>query len=78
MLLKVMQQLGLEISRPYRNVCGVDSKPIMLCGLIKDLGVSMVVFPYISIAINIVVIDILDVWGMLLSREWVETLGGSL
>jgi hypothetical protein len=27
---------------------------------------------------NVVVIDIPDVWGMLLSREWVATLGGSL
>jgi hypothetical protein len=27
---------------------------------------------------NVVVIDIPDAWGMLLSREWETTLGGSL
>jgi hypothetical protein len=28
MSLKVMQQLGLEVRRPYRNVCGFESKAI--------------------------------------------------
>jgi hypothetical protein len=78
MPLKVVQQLGLEISRPYKNVCGVDSKRITICGIIKDLRIILVVFPYMSLAMNVVVIDIRDVWGMLLSKEWEETLGGSL
>jgi hypothetical protein len=76
--LKVMQQLVLEISQPYQNVCGVDSKPITVCSLIKYVRVSSVAFPYISLVMNVVVIDILDVWGMLLSREWAQTLGGNL
>lgn len=35
MPLKVMDQLGLKITRPYRNVCGIDSKAIKVCGLIQ-------------------------------------------
>jgi hypothetical protein len=59
-------------------VSGVDSKPIMICGLIKDLRVSLSAFPSISVVMDVVVIDIPDAWGMLLSREWVATLGGIL
>jgi hypothetical protein len=35
-------------------------------------------FPHINLIMNIVVIDVLDAWGMLLSRSWVTTLGGFL
>jgi hypothetical protein len=59
-------------------VCGVESQPITICGLIKDLKVSLVAFPDISLVMNNVVIDIPDVWGILLSKEWVATLGGNL
>jgi hypothetical protein len=41
MTLKVMKQLGLEITRPYGNVCGIDSKSIGVCGLIEDLEVFL-------------------------------------
>jgi hypothetical protein len=78
MLLKVMNELGLETTRPYRNVCRIDSKAIKVCGLIKDLRVYLVSYPDISILMDVVVIDVPDAWGMLLSRKWVATLGGSL
>jgi hypothetical protein len=53
----------------------MDSKPITVFGLIKDLRVSLDTFPYISFDKNLVVIDILDAWGMLLSRESTENVG---
>jgi hypothetical protein len=70
-----MNQLGLKITRPYRNMCGIDSRAIPICGLIKDLKVSLVAYPDISLLMDVVVIDVHDAWGMLLSREWVATLG---
>jgi hypothetical protein len=39
MSLKVMNQLGLKITRNYRHVCRIDSKSIKVCGVIKDLRV---------------------------------------
>jgi hypothetical protein len=78
MSLKVMNQLGLKITRPYRNVCGIDSRAIPVCGLIKDLKVSLATYPDISLLMDVVVIDVPDAWGMLLSRKWATTLGGSL
>jgi hypothetical protein len=78
MALKVMNKLGLKITRPYRNVCGIDSRAIPVCGLIKYLKVSLDTYPNISLLMDVVIIDVPDAWGMLLSRKWVATLGGSL
>jgi hypothetical protein len=78
MFLKVMNQLGLNITRPYRNLTGINSRAIHVCGLIKDLKVSLATYLDISLLMDVVVIDVLDAWGMLFSRKLVATLGGSL
>jgi hypothetical protein len=75
---KVMNQSGLEITRPYRNVCIIDSNLIEVCGLIEDLKMYLVAYPDISISMDVAVIDVPNAWGMLLCRKWVATLGGSL
>lgn len=43
MPLKVMNQLELQITRPYRNACGFESKSILVHGLIKDVKVAYIV-----------------------------------
>jgi len=78
MSLKVMEQLGLKKTRPYGNVFGIDSKKVKVCGLCEDVEVYLIEFPHISLIMNIVVIDFLDAWGMLLSRIWSVALGGFL
>jgi ribonuclease HI len=75
---KVMEQLNLKISRPYHNICALDSQMIEVHGLIKGLQVHLAVFPDIMFEMDIVVIDVLDVWGMLLNRKATVDLGGSL
>jgi hypothetical protein len=37
MALKVMRQLGLEVTRPYRNVCGIESRAIPTHGVIENV-----------------------------------------
>lgn len=76
MPLTIMKQLGLNITRPYKEVCGFNSKPVEVEGLTKDLKVSLPRKPDISLLMDIVVIDIPDVWGMLLCRKWGATVGG--
>jgi ribonuclease HI len=75
---KVMEQLNLRISRPYHNICAMDSKMIKVHGLIKSLQAHLAVFPDIMIEMDIVVIDVPDAWGMLLSRKTTVDLGGNL
>jgi hypothetical protein len=78
MSLKVMRQLGLETTRSYRNVYGIESRAIPTQGVIENVKVRLDRYPKIVFLIDIVVIDALDVWGMLLSRKFVATLGGTL
>ena len=53
---KVMEQLNLRISRPYHNICAMDSKMIKVHGLIKGLQVHLAAFSDIMIEMDIVVI----------------------
>ena len=75
---KIMEILNLRISRPYHNICAMDSKKIEVCGLIKGLQVHLAAFPDIQIEMDIVVIDVPDAWGMLLSRKTAADLGGNI
>ncbi len=76
MPLNVMNQLGLNITRQYKKVCGFNSKPVEVEGIIKDLKVSLARNLDISLPMDVIVIDIPDVWGMLLSQKWGATIGG--
>jgi hypothetical protein len=60
--------------RPYGNVCGIDSKAIGVYGLIEDLEVHLGIYPERVIVMDVVVIDVPDTWGILLSRKWDATL----
>jgi hypothetical protein len=46
--------------------------------LIEGIEFHLVDYPDFPIIMDIVVVDVPDTWGMILSREWVDTLGGSL
>jgi hypothetical protein len=78
MSLKVMERLGLKTSRPYKNICAMDSREVKVCGLIKDLQVCLATHQDICLVMDMVVIDVPNAWGMLLSRKWVVDLGGSI
>jgi hypothetical protein len=78
MSLKVMEELDLKMTRPYGNVSGIDSKKVKFYELCEDVEVYLIDFPHISLIMNIVVIDVPDAWGMLLSRSWSTSLGGFL
>jgi hypothetical protein len=74
----VMNMLNLKITRPYHNVCAMDSREVETHGIILNLQVKLAAYPNITFPMDILVIDVPDAWGMLLSRKWVATLGGTL
>jgi hypothetical protein len=78
MSLKVMQQMGLKVTRPYRNVCGFESKSIPTHGVVENVEVQLKEFPKKTVHIDIIVVDVPDMWGMLLSRKFGAMIGGSL
>jgi hypothetical protein len=76
--LKVMEQLGLNMTQTYGNICDIDSKRVKVYGLCENVEVFLIDFPHISLLLNIVVIDVPDSSGMLLLRIWYVSLGGFL
>jgi hypothetical protein len=78
MSLKVMNQLGLEVTGPYTDVHRFESKGIKVYDLMEGLQVHLADYPDFPIIMDVVVVDIPDTWGMILSREWASTLDRSL
>jgi hypothetical protein len=73
-----MEELGLEITKPYQDLYSFDSKKVKCLGLIKDMVVSMAQLPMKSVVMDNVVDEIPPKFGMLLSRTWDKKVGGSL
>ena len=78
MPLHVMKEMGLEVTRPYGNVCGIDSRKVPSYGWIKNLRADLFACSYSSTMMDVVVIDFPLAYGMLLSRKWAAGLGGYL
>jgi hypothetical protein len=74
----IMEKLGLEITRPYRDLYSFDSRKVKCMGMIKYLVVNIAHILVKSIRMDVVVVDIPAKYGMLLSRSWGTKLGGSL
>ena len=69
MPLHVMKEMGLEVTRPYGNVCGIDSKRVPSYGLIKNLRADLFACSDISTLMDVVVNDLPPTYGMFLSRK---------
>ena len=78
MIKKVMQQLDLRTTRPYQNVCAMDSRSVKIEGMIERQHIRLAKYPDIHVTMDILVIDVSDKWGMLLSRNFGATLRGSI
>jgi hypothetical protein len=78
MSLKVMEQIGLKTTQPYRNVCGIYSIRFKFFGVCEDVEVFLIDFPHIILLMDILVIDVPYSWEILLLSIWSFTLGGFL
>lgn len=78
MPISVMKQLGLDVHRPYGNVCRLDSRSMSIHDVIKDMVVRLIASQDISIIMDIVVVDLPPSYGMLLSRKFSSSLSGTI
>lgn len=74
----VMEKLGLEITRPYKDLYSFDSSKVRCLGLIKDLCVTLAQIPAKILVMDIVVANIPPKYGMFLSWSWRANLQGTL
>lgn len=72
----VLECLGLDITRPYKDIFSLDSRNVRCLGLIKDSVVSLIQIPTKSIVMDLVVEDIPPKFGMSLFRSWASKLKG--
>jgi hypothetical protein len=66
----VVETLGLDITRPYKDLYSFDSSKVKCIGLIKYLCITLAQIPAKIMVMDIVVADIPLKYGMLLSRSW--------
>jgi hypothetical protein len=78
MTMHSIKELRLRITGPYKNICNMDSKKNLVCRIIEDLEASLEKFPNVSFLIDVVAIDVPKSWGLLLSRDWVSEMRGSV
>jgi len=64
-----MEELGIDITRPYQDLFSFDSRKVKCLGLIKYLAITLTQLPMKSMMMDIVVVDVPPKFGMLLSRR---------
>ena len=74
----IMEFLGLDITRPHKDLYSFDSKEVKGLGLIKDPVVSLQQIPDKNLIMDVVVANVPPKFGMLLSRSWAAKLKGTL
>ncbi len=74
----IMERLGLQVTRPYKDLFSFDSKRVQCIGLIKDVVVDLTQIPAKKIFMDIIVADIPPKFGMLLSRSWKAKIKGTM
>lgn len=75
---EIMDALGLDITRQYKDLYSFDSRRVKCLGLIKDLVISLHQIPEKSIVMDIVVADVPTKFGMLMSMSWSAKLKGTM
>ncbi len=52
-----VEKLGLEVTRPYKDLHSFDSSKVKCIGLIKDLCITLVQIPSKSMVMDVVVLS---------------------
>ena len=74
----IMEELGLEVTMPYKYLFYFYSIKFRCLGLIKYLVVSLAQVPTENLVMDVVVDDIPPKFGMLLSISWASKIKGSI
>jgi hypothetical protein len=73
---EVMDELGLDITKPYHDLFSFDSRNVRCLDLIKDLVINLAQLPMRNMIMDVVVVDIPPKFGLLLSRSFMEKKDG--
>jgi hypothetical protein len=76
MPLKVCEKLNVKPEQSDIQIIQLDRTRVKVIDELKNVLIRMSSNPKIHQTIDIIVVDILDTYGMLLSRDWSATLKG--
>jgi len=74
----VCDVMGLPLTSTSRGVLQLDSNPIKIIGVIKDIVMKLHKSPSMVITQEIVVVELPPLFGLCLSREFTANIGGYL
>ena len=66
----IVEELGWEVTIPYKEIFSFDSSKFKCLGIIKYLVISLAQIPPKTLVMDVVIVDIPPKFGMMLSRSW--------
>lgn len=75
---KIMKSLGIKVDTPHGRCQAMDSREVPVIGTIKAFPYKLAAFPDKQLTMSVLVVDIPPQHGMLLSRKWSASMGGSI
>lgn len=78
MLVEIMKSLGLKVDTPHGRCQAMDSREVPVTGTIKVFPYKLVAYLDKQLTMSVLVVDIPPQYGMLLSRRWSSSMGGSI
>jgi ribonuclease HI len=75
---EMMDELGLDITKPYHDLFSFDSMKFRCIGLIKYLVINLAQLPMRSMVMDVAVVNIPPKFDLLLSRSGRKRLGGTM
>lgn len=77
-LVKIMEEIGLKFDRTYRQCYAMDSREVPVIGVIHKVPYKLALFLEKELVMSVTMVDIPPTYGMLLSRQWCASMGGSM
>lgn len=71
-----MKELGMGTHTTFGKCYAMDNRSVLVVGVMKDVEFKLVACPEASYKIDITVVDVPPNYGMLLSRQWLNLIGG--
>lgn len=75
---EIMKDLDLKVDNTQGRCCAMDKREVAIIATINALPYRLSTYPEKELTMSVLVVDIPPQYGMLLSRKWSATMGGSL
>lgn len=75
---KIVEALGLKVDNTHGKFYAMDSREVLITGVINELPYRLETYPYKEFKMSVVVVDISPNYKMFLSRKWSASMEDSM